>query len=336
MQAHGGIITRARPSRNISPGSANSAARHLSRLRNYLTMPPPSSGGAVLLEMLNILEHFDLRKTSVNASSELSVLVPTMQLAYADRAAYMGDTDFVKVPIAGIVSKEYAAVQAKRIDTARSIPSAEMSAGKPTAYESAETTDFSIIDAEGTIVSNTYTLNDSYGSAATVPGAGFLLNDEMDDFTSKPGVPNLYGLIQSEANAILPRKRPLSAMTPTIVLSGGKPLLAVGSPGGGSIIDTVLQVLVNVIDFDMNIQQAIDTPRFHHQWMPDHIFWEKDGLNEDTRTAMEAKGYKFKPVAGYTEGDFFIGDAQGVMIEKSSGDRLGASDPRRGGQAIGY
>jgi len=209
--------------------------------------------------------------------------------------------------------------------------------GGPAAYESPETTHFSIVDAEGNAVSNTYTLNDSYGSGVTVKGGGFLLNNEMDDFTSKVGVANDYGLIQGEANAIAPKKRPLSSMTPTIVVKDDKPFLVIGSPGGPTIINTVLQVIVNVIDFGMNVQQAVSAPRFHHQWLPDHIFWEELDLNADTRAALEARGHKFRPLAGMERnvpGD--IGDAQGILIDPKTGMRMGGSDPRRGGAAIGF
>jgi gamma-glutamyltranspeptidase/glutathione hydrolase len=187
-----------------------------------------------------------------------------------------------------------------------------------------------VIDREGNVVSNTYTLNGGHGSGVTVPGAGFLLNNEMDDFTSKPGVPNAYGLLQSEANAIAPRKRPLSAMTPTLVLKDGQVYFAIGSPGGPTIINTVLQVIVNIIDFGMSIQQAIDSPRFHHQWMPDQIRWEPLGLNADTRIILEKKGHVF------AERPTHMGDAEGIMIEPKTGIRLGASDPRSGGMPVGY
>ena len=186
-------------------------------------------------------------------------------------------------------------------------------------------------------MSNTYTLNDSYGAGVTAKGTGILLNNEMDDFTSKVGVPNDYGLIQGEANAIAPKKRPLSSMTPAIVLKDGQPFFAVGSPGGPTIINTVLQVILNVIDFDMTIQQAIDAPRFHHQWLPDEIYWEKFGVNPDTRAALEKMGHRFREIPGMSRtvpGN--IGDAQGVMIEASTGMRLGASDPRLGGVPVGY
>lgn len=295
-----------------------------------ITMPPPSSGGTALLEMLNILENYKVGEMGHNSSQHIHLLVETMRLAFADRAAYMGDADFVKVPVSGLVSKPYAADLVKQIKLDLATPSANIRAGSPSTYESANTTHFTVIDSDGNLISNTYTLNGGFGSGVTVKGAGFLLNNEMDDFTSKPGVPNAYGLIQGEANAIAPRKRPLSAMTPTIVLKDGKVIFAVGSPGGPTIINTVLQITMNIVDFGMNIQQAIDTPRFHHQWMPDQIRWEPFGINADARAALQKKGHILAEKPGY------IGDAQGIMIEAGSGMRLGASDPRSGGVPVGY
>ena len=295
-----------------------------------VTMPPPSSGGAVLIEMLNMLEHYNLAEMGQNSSDELHLLTEVMRRAFADRAEFMGDADFVKVPISGITSKKYAEELLKTIDPAKATPSSAVKAGAPTGYESTETTHYTVIDAEGNVVSNTYTLNNGFGSGVTARGTGVLLNDEMDDFTSKPGVPNGFGLLQGEANAIAPGKRPLSAMTPTIVLKDGKAFFAIGSPGGPTIINTVLQVILNVIDFKMNLQQAIDAPRFHHQWMPDEIRWEPYGLNRDTRLLLEQRGYAFatRPSS--------MGDAEGIMIEPETGMRLGASDPRSGGASVGY
>jgi gamma-glutamyltranspeptidase/glutathione hydrolase len=206
-------------------------------------------------------------------------------------------------------------------------------AGTPTLgpEESRETTHFTVVDAEGNVVTNTYTLNGSFGAGATATGLGFLLNNEMDDFTSKVGSPNAYGVIQGENNAIAPRKRPLSSMTPTIVLKDGKLLLAVGSPGGPTIINTVLQVLINVIDFGMNLQQAIDQPRVHHQWLPDQIQWEPWGISRDTRTVLEQRGHHFAEKPSY------MGDAHGIMIDAAQGGlRLGACDPRFAGIPVGY
>jgi gamma-glutamyltranspeptidase/glutathione hydrolase len=297
---------------------------------DILTMPPPSSGGAVLLEMLNMLEHYNLAEMGQNSSDELHLLTEVMRRAFADRAEFMGDADFVKVPIAGITSKKYAEQMLRTIDPVRATPSSAVKAGVPTTYESTETTHYTVIDEEGNVVSNTYTLNNGFGSGATARGTGVLMNDEMDDFTSKPGVPNMFGLLQGEANAIAPRKRPLSAMTPTIVLKDGKVYFAIGSPGGPTIINTVLQVILNVIDYKMNLQQAIDVPRFHHQWMPDEIKWEPYGVNRDTRALLEQRGYVFAGKASN------MGDAEGIMIEAETGMRLGASDPRSGGASVGY
>lgn len=310
------------------------------RGHEILTMPPPSSGGAHLIQMLNMLEHYDLAKMPHNSSDHLHLLTEVMKRAFADRAEYMGDADFVKVPVEGIVSKKYAAELVKTIDLERATPSAQIKAGAPATYEPTETTHFTVVDKEGNVVSNTYTLNGSYGSGVTAKGTGVLLNNEMDDFTSKVGAPNMYGLLQSANNAIEPRKRPLSAMTPTVVLKDGKFWFAVGSPGGPTIINTVLQVLVNVIDYDMTIQQAVDAPRFHHQWMPDEIRYEPFGLNADTRKELERRGHLFPKRSGGTgateETASYMGDAEGIMIDLKTGIRLGASDARRGGKAVGY
>ena len=295
-----------------------------------LTMPPPSSGGTALIEMLNVLSHYDLAGLGQNSAAHLHLMVETMRRAFADRAAYLGDADFVEVPVTGLTSPEYANELVKGIDLERATPSAKIREGNPVAYESPETTHFTVVDAEGNVVSNTYTLNNGFGCGVTVRGAGILLNNEMDDFTSKPGVANAYGLIQRENNSIEPRKRPLSAMTPTIVLKEGKLWFAVGSPGGPTIINTVLQVISNVIDFKMNLKQAIDAPRVHHQWMPDEVRWEPYGLNADTYAALEKRGQILAKRPRY------MGDAEGIMIDPETGIRLGASDPRLGGVPVGY
>ena len=296
-----------------------------------ISMPPPSSGGAVLIEMLNILEGYDLPKVDAGSSDRFHLMAEAMRRAFADRAEYMGDSDFVKVPIAGLTDKAYAAKLRSTINADRASTSAEVRAGRPAGYESDETTHFTVVDAEGNVVANTYTLNNSYGSAAVAKGTGIILNDEMDDFAAKPGTPNMYGLIQGERNAVAPRKRPLSAMTPTIVLrKDGSFWFTVGSPGGPTIINTVLCVLSNVIDYGMNIQQAIDAPRIHHQWLPDEVVWEPYGLSGDTQRALTSRGHTLaKPR--------YLGDAEGIMIEEKTGVRLGATDPRRSdGMAVGY
>jgi gamma-glutamyltranspeptidase/glutathione hydrolase len=258
-------------------------------------------------------------------------MAEAMRRAFADRAEFMGDADFVKVPVAGLIDKSYAAKLRRTIDTAKASTSVEIHAGQPTGYESEETTHFTVVDAEGNAVANTYTLNNSYGSAAVAKGTGIILNDEMDDFAAKPGTPNMYGLIQGERNAVAPRKRPLSAMTPTFVLrKDGGLWFTVGSPGGPTIINTAFCVITNVIDYGMNIQQAIDFPRIHHQWLPDELVFEPYGLSGDTQKALLALGHKLaRP--------HYLGDAEGIMIEEKTGVRLGATDPRRSdGLAVGY
>ena len=301
--------------------------------RDYeiVSMPPPSSGGAVLIEMLNILEGFDLQKLEANSSDRYHLMTEAMRRAFADRAEYMGDSDFVKVPVPGLIDKSYAATLRSTIKTDRASTSAEVRAGRPAGYESEETTHFTVVDAEGNAVANTYTLNNSFGSAAVAKGTGILLNDEMDDFAAKPGTPNLFGLIQGERNAVAPKKRPLSAMTPTFVLrKDGSLWFTIGSPGGPTIINTVLCVVTNVIDYDMNIQQAIDFPRIHHQWMPDQLVGEPFGLSGDTQRALTSRGHKLGKLR-------YLGDAEGIMIEEKTGVRLGATDPRRSdGLAVGY
>ncbi|MGZ5433414.1 MAG: gamma-glutamyltransferase [Thermoanaerobaculia bacterium] len=334
MKANSGIVTM-EDLRTYEP-TIREPLRGTYRGYEILTMPPPSSGGIALIEMLNMLEPYDLKSMGWHSSRYVHTLIEVMRRAFADRAAYLGDADFVKVPVSGLTSRAYAQMRAKDI-TDRATPSKDVRGGGPAAYESPDTTHYSIVDAEGNVVSTTYTLNDSYGAGVTAKGTGILLNNEMDDFTSKVGVANDYGLIQGEANAIAPKKRPLSSMTPTIVLKDGKPYFVIGSPGGPTIINTVLQAILNVVDFDMNIQQAVSAPRFHHQWLPDHIFWERFDLDDDTRAALVARGHTFRTLPGMerTEpGD--IGDAQGVLIDPKTGMRMGGSDPRRGGVAVGW
>lgn len=296
-----------------------------------ISMPPPSSGGAVLIEMLNILEGYEFGKMDPASSERYHLMTEAMRRAFADRAEFMGDADFVKVPLAGLIDKSYAAKLRGTINPERASTSVEISAGQPAGYESEETTHFTVVDAEGNAVANTYTLNNSFGSAAVAKGTGIILNDEMDDFAAKPGTPNLYGLIQGERNAVAPRKRPLSAMTPTFVLrKDGSLWFTVGSPGGPTIINTALCVITNVIDYSMNIQQAIDFPRIHHQWLPDELVFEPYGLSGDTQRALLSLGHKLARPR-------YLGDAEGIMIEEKTGTRLGATDPRRSdGLAVGY
>jgi gamma-glutamyltranspeptidase/glutathione hydrolase len=290
-----------------------------------LSVPPPSSGGVELIEMLNILEPLDLGVP--DSFQSIHFIAEAMRHAYADRAAYLGDADFVSVPVARLTSQDYAAKL--RAEILHSKPAAPIQAGNPQAFEGPQTTHYSVVDAEGSAVANTYTLNNGYGSGVTVEGAGFLLNDEMDDFASKPGAPNLYGLVQGEANAIAPHKRPLSSMTPTMVLQDGKLRLVLGSPGGGTIINTVLQVLLNVLVFKMDVLQAVCFPRFHHQWMPDRLILERVGFSADTIRELQEAGYQI---------DFYdrMGDCEAIEIDPASGWKFGAADPRAYGKAVGY
>jgi len=328
MRAHGGLID----AHDLAEYAPVERAPLRGSYRGYelLTAPPPSSGGVLLLEMLNLLERHPVARLGYHSPDELHLLVEAARRAFADRAALLGDPDFVRVPVAELVAKSYAAARDRELDPARAMPSARVRAGLPVPREATETTHFSIVDEAGDLVANTFTLNGAFGSGVMPPGTGFLLNDEMDDFAAAPSVPNAYGLVQGEANAIAPRKRPLSTMTPTIVLKGGRPWLAIGSPGGPTIASTVLQVIVDLVDFGMNLREAIEASRVHHQWLPDVIEWEPRGLDPATRAALEARGHAFAPQPRY------LGDAQGVMIDETTRLRLGASDPRGGGLAVGY
>jgi len=328
MKAHNGLITLD----DLKNYRAKERVPVRGTYRGYeiISMPPPSSGGAILLEILNILEGYDLRGMGYNSSAKYQVVTEAMRRAFADRAEYMGDADFVDVPVKTLIDKKYAEKRRRSINLTLASSSAQIGHGEITGAESMETTNFTVVDDEGNVVTNTYTLNNGFGSAVTVKGAGFLLNDEMDDFAALPGKPNMFGLIQGERNAVQPGKRPLSAMTPTIVLrKDGTPWFAVGAAGGPRIISAVLQTIINVIDHDMNIQQALDAPRIHHQWMPDELVVEPYGISPDTRKVLESYGQKFaeKPV--------YIANATGVMID-DKGVRLGAVDSRGSGGAVGY
>lgn len=292
-----------------------------------LSAPPPSSGGAGVIQMLNMLEGHDLASYGAGSAKAIHVVAEAMRRFFADRARYFGDTDFVKIPLTGMLSKEYAAARAVTIQLDRATPSGEVSDSQPAGYESDETMHYSIMDAQGNVVAVTHTLNGGFGSGVTVPGTGLLLNNEMDDFTAKPGSPNAYGLLQSENNAIEPGKRPLSAMSPTIVLDTGGPRLTLGAQGGPTIISSVTQVIVDVLDFGMNVQQAVDFPRFHHQWMPDLLYLEPSGHSADTVATLEELGHRI---------DF--GRALGHIgaIELSEGVLAGAADSRSEGYAAGF
>ena len=290
-----------------------------------VSMPPPSSGGVHMVQMLNVLEGFPLREMQLNSAAYIHVLAETMKRAYADRSKHLGDPDFHRVPVAELTSRTYAAQLRAAIDPERATPSAAIAPTTQFPRESTQTTHYSVIDAEGNVVSNTYTLNFSFGSGIAVPGAGFFLNNEMDDFSVKPGVPNVFGLIGDEANAVAPRKRPLSSMTPTIVLKDGKPFLATGAPGGSRIITVVLQIILNTLVFDMNIADASAQSRVHHQWLPDELYLEP-GISADTEALLRAMGHAIG-----APGPMF-GNAQSLVFR--DGVMYGASDTRRPGGAV--
>ncbi|HEX8920375.1 MAG TPA: gamma-glutamyltransferase, partial [Pyrinomonadaceae bacterium] len=291
MRRHKGLITLEDLSRYAPKERA--PLRSTYRGHEIISMPPPSSGGVVLMEMLNILEGYDIGAMNPLSSEKYHLVIEAMRRAYADRAEYMGDPDFASVPAAQMIDKEYARRQRSTIKLDRASTSAEIRGGQPEGNRTGETTHFSVVDPQGNVVANTYTINDLYGSGVTAKGTGVILNDEMDDFTAKPGTPNLWGVIQSDRNSIVPGKRPLSSMTPTIVLrKDGSVWFAVGARGGARIINAVLQIVINIIDHGMNIQQAIDAPRIHHQWFPDVVRHEPFGLSADTLRALTSRGHK--------------------------------------------
>jgi gamma-glutamyltranspeptidase/glutathione hydrolase len=288
MKANGGLITT-EDLKNYKP-VVRQPVQGDYRGYQVVSMPPPSSGGIHLIQILNILENFPIAELGHNSATTLHRMAEAMKLAYADRSEYLGDTDFVKVPIQGLTSKDYAAELIKLIDLNRARPATEIKPGNPAPYESDQTTHYSVMDSQGNVVSTTYTINFSYGTGITAAGTGILLNNEMDDFSSKPGLPNAYGLIGGEANAIEPGKRPLSSMSPTIVFKDGKPFLATGSPGGSRIITTVLQIVMNIIDHGMNVAEATVATRVHHQWLPDELRVE-EGLSPDTVRLLGELGH---------------------------------------------
>ncbi len=318
MNAGGGLIDKA--SLAAYKPAVRPALEGEYRGYKIVTMPPPSSGGVHLIQMLNILSNFPIAEMGIGSADKLHVLAETMRLAYADRSKHLGDPDFYDVPLEWLLSREYAAKLAATIDMRRARPSTDVRPGVPPLPESEDTTHFSVMDADGNVVSNTYTLNSSYGSAISVRGAGFLLNNEMEDFVAKPGVPNMFGLLGGEANAIEPRKRPLSSMTPVIVFADGEPWFATGSPGGARIITAVLQMVVNVIDHGLNIADAAHRPRIHHQWLPDELEVEA-GFGVDTIRLLEARGHTLE-VRGSTSTSL-------QTTAYRDGWFSGVSDPRR-------
>lgn len=304
MRRHGGAITL-EDLRSYKPVERQPLTGAY-KGHTIITAPPPSSGGVGILQMLAMLEPTGYEKHGAGSAASSHYIAEAMRRYFADRAQYLGDSDFAKVPVKGLLDPQYIAARRASIDPARATPSSALGAGRPS-FEPADTTHFNVIDAQGNAVALTYTINNSYGSGVTVPGLGFLLNDEMDDFAAQPGAPNMFGLIQGEANAIAPRKRPLSAMTPTIVLKDGKLFLVLGAPGGPRIISGVLQVILNVIDFKMDVQQAVDQPRLHHQWMPDRLLLEP-GFSPDTRALLEQRGHTLGAISS-------VASVEAIMVE---------------------
>ncbi|MCX6634813.1 MAG: gamma-glutamyltransferase, partial [Acidobacteria bacterium] len=291
-----------------------------------LTAPPPSSGGIGILQMMGVIEKSGYEKDGAGSAAAIHFVAETMRRFYADRAEFLGDPDFVKIPVAGLLAPGYLDKLRASIDTEKASSSDVIGHGNPADFESAETTHFSIADELGNAVALTYTINGGYGGGVTAPGLGFLLNNEMDDFSAKPGAPNMFGLVQGEANAIQPRKRPLSCMTPTILLRDGRLYLVVGAPGGPRIITGVMQVILNLLDFGMNPQEAIDRPRFHHQWKPDKLSLEP-GFSPDTVALLKARGHQTGSVSS-------VAVVEAIRIE--NGWLEGASDGRGNGKAAGY
>ena len=325
MQSHGGTMTL----EDLKAYKVVERQPIIGDYRGYkvVTMPPPSSGGVHLIEILNMLEHYPIKEDGVNSAKNIHHMAESMKLAYADRSEYLGDPDFVKIPVTGLTSKAYANERVKTIDDNKARLSSNIKPGKPQPYESDQTTHFSVMDKAGNAVAVTYTLNLNFGSGIVAAGTGILLNNEMDDFSVKPGVPNAFGLVGGTANAIEAKKRPLSSMTPTIVMKNNKPWLVTGSPGGARIITTVLQSVVNTIDHEMNPAEAIITPRVHHQWLPDELRVEA-GISPDTIKLLQDKGHKVVTKAP-------MGRIQ--IIQADDSGFYGYSDPRNpDGKTLGF
>ncbi|EDS3842687.1 gamma-glutamyltransferase [Salmonella enterica] len=317
MQQNGGLIT----TDDLAAYQAVERTPVSGEYRGYqiFSMPPPSSGGIHIVQILNILENFDVNKYGFGSADAIQIMAEAEKYAYADRSEYLGDPDFVNVPWQALTSKTYAKSIAGQIDINKAKPSSEIRPGKLAPYESDQTTHFSVVDKDGNAVAVTYTLNTTFGTGIVAGNTGILLNNQMDDFSAKPGVPNVYGLVGGEANAVGPKKRPLSSMSPTIVVKDGKTWLVTGSPGGSRIITTVLQMVVNTIDFGMNVAEATNAPRFHHQWLPDELRVEK-GFSPDTLKLLEQKGQKVALKEA-------MGSTQSIMVGPD-GELYGASDPR--------
>jgi gamma-glutamyltranspeptidase/glutathione hydrolase len=326
MRKHGGLITLS----DLRNYKAVERKPLSGKYRNYdvITAPLPSSGGVGVLQMLGMLEGTGYEKSGAGSAASLHYMAEVMRRFYADRSQHMGDPDFVKVPVTGLLDPAYIARRRASIDPNHTTPSSRLGPGRPAGREGTETTHFDVVDADGNAVAVTYTLNNGFGNGITVPGLGFLLNDTMDDFSAKPGAANMFGLVQGEANTIQPGKRPLSAMTPTIVLRDGKLFMLLGSPGGSRIITSVLQVFLNVVDFGMNVQDAVDAPRFHHQWQPDRLTLEK-GFSPDTVALLKARGHEIDYAPGIV-----ISCVEAIVND--GGWLQGGADGRRPSKAAGY
>lgn len=317
MQRNGGLVSK----EDLATYRAVERMPISGNYRGYqiFSMPPPSSGGIHIVQILNILENFNMQRFGFGSADAMQVMAEAEKHAFADRAEYLGDPDFVQVPWQALTSKAYAKSIAKQIDINKATPASAIGPGKLAPYESDQTTHFSIVDKEGNAVAVTYTLNMFFGSGIVAGNTGILLNNNMDDFSAKPGTPNFFGLIGGKANAVAPNKRPLSSMSPTIVVKEGKTWLVTGSPGGSRIITTLLQMVVNMIDFGMNVAEATSAPRFHHQWLPDELRVEK-GFSPDTIKLLQQKGQNVVLMAT-------MGSTQSIMVAPNN-DLYGASDPR--------
>ena len=326
MQKNGGIITK----KDLESYEAIWRKPLTGKYKDYqvITMPPPSSGGIALLQLLGIVENYPLKNYAFHSDSSIQLITEAERRVYADRATHLGDPDFYKVPNQQLMDKNYLKQKMNSFNWTKATPSVTVTAGNFKDKESEQTTHFSIVDHDGNAVSVTTTLNGSYGAKVFVKGAGFLLNNQMDDFSVKPGVPNMYGLVGGEANAIAPNKRMLSSMTPTILEKEGKLFMVVGTPGGSTIITTVFQTIINVIDYEMNIQKAVNARRFHHQWLPDLLYAEKDAIDSLTQEKLKAKGYMIQPKADF-------GRCDAILVNKW-GYYEGGADSRGDDAKIGY
>ncbi|MCC6343011.1 MAG: gamma-glutamyltransferase [Bryobacterales bacterium] len=325
MEANGGLITAGdlKSYRTVERRPLTGAYRGYS----IITAPPPSSGGVGLLQMMGMLEGTNYQDNGAGSAAAIHFVAEVMRRYYADRSEYLADPDFFRVPVSRLLDRKYIAARRSTIQPGKASTPAEIKAGNLQLAESSETTHLSIVDERGNAVALTYTINGGYGCGVTAPGLGFLLNNEMDDFAVKPGEPNMFGLVQGESNAIQPNKRPLSSMTPTILLKDGKLFMVVGAPGGSRIITGVLQVILNVIDFGMNVQDAIDAPRFHHQWMPDRLYLER-GFSPDTIALLKARGHTVDSASS-------VANVEAVVV-RPDGWLAGGSDRRAHGKAAGF